>query len=184
MLRRWLDGLYAACGALAAAAIVAITVVVAGQVLLNLIGYLADLLFGKRLSLIIPSYVQLSGYALAFATFLALGLALRRASHIRVTLLEARLPQPLRRTTLLLVTLCGMAMGALFSWSFGVLVYHSFLWGDRGVGIISTPLWIPQSVLLLGVLVFLVAAIDTFVEVLRSGDSASLHASDEAESAL
>ncbi|MDP4360896.1 hypothetical protein QR510_30150, partial [Escherichia coli] len=65
-----------------------IMVVVFGQVMLNTIDFVALSLFGKSYGFLIPSYALFSGYALGFATFLSLGLGLRRTVHIRVTLVE------------------------------------------------------------------------------------------------
>lgn len=177
-MRRLLDGLYAASGALAAASVVGIVVLVFGQVVLNLIDYVAGVVAGRSFGLLIPSYASLSGYALAFATFLSLGLGLRRAAHIRVTLLETHLPHPVRRSTLVLVALLGVGVGALLTWSFATLAWQSYQWGDRDTGLLKIPLWIPQSVLCSGVAVFLVAALDTLVDVLRRGDSEALAVQD------
>lgn len=183
-MRKLLDGLYRASGALAAASIVGITVIVCGQVALNLIDWLAKRIVGHGFGLLIPSYVSLSGYALAFATFLSLGLGLRHAAHIRVTLLEAHLPRVLRRGSLLVVTLIGIGIGVLFTSSFAQLAYQSYQWGDQSVGLLKIPLWIPQAVMGVGMAVFLVAAIDTFLEVLRHGRSPALEAEAEASEGL
>lgn len=173
-VRNILDWIYRISAALAAASIVAITVIVCGQVLLNLADYVAKLATGRGFGLLIPSYVSLSGYALAFATFLSLGLGLRQAVHIRVTLLETHLPQALRRRTLLVVTLVGVGLSILFVYSFVKLTLQSYQWGDQSIGLLKIPLWIPQLVLCVGMVVFLIAAIDTFIEVLHQGDSSAL----------
>lgn len=173
-MRKILDRIYHISGGLAAASIVFIALVVCGQVIFNLIDYFAKLIIGRGFGLLIPSYVSLSGYALALATFLSLGLGLRHAAHIRVTLLESRLPPVAKRSTLLIVTFVGVAMGALFTFSFGKLAFQSFTWGDQSVGLLKISLWIPQSIMCLGMGVFLIAAIDTFIEVWHQGDSTAL----------
>ncbi|MER1967622.1 TRAP transporter small permease [Castellaniella sp. GW247-6E4] len=183
-MRKFLDTVYRISGGLAAFSLVGITVIVFGQVLLNLIDYASMALFGESYGLLIPSYSLLSGYALAFATFLSLGLGFRRASHIRVTLVESRLPPRARRATLTVVMLIGVAMGLLFTYSLGELAVQSFMWGDRASGLLRIPLWIPQSMLCLGALMFLIAALDTLVEVLRRGESEALRIESPAEEAL
>ncbi|MFW8565429.1 TRAP transporter small permease [Orrella sp. 11846] len=183
-MRGLLDALYRISGFFAALSLVGIAVIVFGQVFLNLIDYLAMHLLGVSYSLLIPSYAMLSGYALAFATFLSLGLGLRRAAHIRITLLESKLPSPIRRGTLIVVCLSAVLMGVLFTVSLGNLAMQSYEWGDKASGLLRIPLWIPQSVLCFGVFVFLIAAIDTLVEILRTGQSEAFRDDSPAEEVL
>lgn len=183
-MRKCLDLLYRVSGGLAAASIIGITVLVFTQVVFNIIDFLALRLFGLSFGLLIPSYAALAGYALAFATFLSLGLGLRRAAHIRVTLLEGKLPKPVRRVTLTVVALLGVVMGAIFSYSLAITAYQSYLWGDQGTGLLRVPLWIPQLVMCIGVVVFFIAAVDTLIEMFRSGKSPALRAVDPTEDAL
>ncbi|NYT60003.1 TRAP transporter small permease [Alcaligenaceae bacterium] len=183
-MRRFLDGLYRYSGGLAALSLVAIVVIVFGQVMLNIIDYLSLALFDTSFGLLIPSYASLSGYALGFATFLSLGLGFRKAAHIRVTLLESRISGPARRTTLTIVALVGVGMGVLFTYGLGQLSYQSLMWGDRASGLLRVPLWIPQSVLCLGAGVFLVAAVDTLVDMLRMGRSEGLRTETDPEDIL
>lgn len=173
-MRTILDGLYKLSGGLAALSLACIMLIVFGQVMLNIIDFVALSLFNKSYGFLIPSYSLFSGYALGFATFLALGMGLRNAVHIRVTLLESRLPQTGRRVSLTIVALVGVIMGALFTYSLGELAFQSYSWGDRASGLVRVPLWVPQSVLFTGSLVFFIAAIDTFIEVLRYGNSHAL----------
>lgn len=183
-MRNFLDTVYRISGGLAAISLVGITIIVFGQVVLNIIDYVSLMLFDTSYSLLIPSYALLSGYALAFATFLSLGLGFRRAAHIRVTLIETRLPPVVRRSTLTIIAIIGVLFGILFTYSLGQLAYQSFQWGDRASGLLRIPLWIPQAVLCLGTLMFLIAALDTLVELLRRGDSEAMRIDSPAEESL
>lgn len=183
-MRIFLDTVYRISGGLAAISLVGITIIVFGQVVLNIIDYVSLMLFDTSYSLLIPSYALLSGYALAFATFLSLGLGFRRAAHIRVTLIESRLPPPARRSTLTIIAIIGVLIGILFTYSLGQLAYQSFQWGDRASGLLRIPLWIPQAVLCFGTLMFLIAALDTLVELLRCGDSEAMRIDSPAEESL
>ncbi len=60
-MRKLLDTVYRISGGLAAVSLLGITVIVFGQVLLNLIDYVAMSVFGRSYSLLIPSYALLSG---------------------------------------------------------------------------------------------------------------------------
>ncbi|MBV6273986.1 TRAP transporter small permease [Alcaligenaceae bacterium CGII-47] len=183
-MRNALDAIYKISGGLAAASIVAIVLIVFGQVMLNIIDYLAKMMLGKSIGLLIPSYTSLSGYGLAFATFLSLGLGLRKAVHIRVTLVESRLPRSARRFTLIMISLIAVMVGILFTYSLALLAFQSYSWGDRGTGLLKVPLWIPQSILCIGMTVFLIAALDTLIEVLRHGHSNALDAQSNAEEGI
>ncbi|MBF6617653.1 TRAP transporter small permease [Pollutimonas thiosulfatoxidans] len=183
-MRKVLDGLYRFSGGMAALSLVGIVVIVFGQVVLNVVDFVALSLFNKSFGLLIPSYASLSGYALGFATFLSLGLGFRQTTHIRVTLLESKLAAPVRRSTLTIIALIGVVMGALFTYGLGQLAYQSLMWGDRASGLLRVPLWIPQAVLCVGAGVFLIAAIDTLVDMLRQGRSEALRIESAAEEAL
>ncbi|KAA0891206.1 TRAP transporter small permease [Pusillimonas sp. ANT_WB101] len=183
-MRKTLDSLYMVSGGLAAASVVCIAVLVFGQVVFNIIDFVSLRLFERSFGLLIPSYAVLAGYALAFATFLSLALGLRKAVHIRVTLLESRLPTPVRRVTLILVATLGVVLGGMFTYSLAILTYQSYQWGDQGVGLLKIPLWIPQTVILVGVIVFLIAAIDTLIDICRDGTSTALTSENNLEKPL
>lgn len=178
-MRKFLDGLYRFSGALAALSLVCIMLIVLGQVLLNIIDYIALNVFNTSFGLLIPSYSLFSGYALGFATFLALGLGIRRAAHIRVTLLESRLHGASRRVNLTLVSLIGVLISGLFVFSLAELAMQSYEWGDRASGLVRVPLWIPQTVLLAGSVVFFVATLHTLFDMLVAGKSPAYDAHEE-----
>jgi len=173
-MRHALDRLYIFSAALAALALVAITSIVFVQVLFNTIDSVSTYLTGNPAGLLIPSYSMLSGYALGWATFLSLGLGFRRAVHIRVTLLESRLPAGSRYRALTLVALIGVVISALMAWNFLQLTWESWSWGDRASGLIRVPLWIPQAGMAFGLVVLLIACIDTLMEMLLLGRSEAL----------
>lgn len=183
-MRNSLDKLYRISGALAALSLFMIMAIVFGQVVLNIIDFVAQKTAGKSFGFLIPSYASFSGYALGFATFLSLGFGVRKAAHIRVTLVESTLNPKARRWTLTLVSLIGVVMGAMFSWSLGQLTYDSWMWGDTASGLIRVPLWIPQSVLTVGAIIFWIATIDTFIEMLRYQQSPALRATSPIEEGM
>lgn len=180
-MRKSLDGLYRFSGFLAAGSLLAIMVIVFAQVALNVLDFFSLKLLNKSYGFLIPSYASFSGYALGFSTFLALGVGFRRAAHIRVTLIESMLKPSAQRWTLTLVALLGVLMGCLFTWGLGQVTYESWLWGDTASGLIRVPIWIPQSVLTVGALIFTIASLDTLVEMLRDGYSSALRVVEPAE---
>lgn len=165
MLRRILDRLYALSGAVAAAAIVAICLIVTAQVSLNILARIG----GPSMSFTIPSYADFAGYFLATASFMALAYTLRAGGHIRVNLVLQRLPDRPRWGLELAALALGTAMVGYATWYAGSLLHESWSYGDMSTGIVAIPLWIPQSAMLLGLLLLTVALIDTLVESWRAG---------------
>lgn len=154
-MRRFLDRLYFAAGAIAGACIVLITVMILAQIV------------GRWFGVIIPSTEDFSGYLLAAATFMALAYTFRNGGHIRVTLLIHRLSSPLqRRLTYGVLLLFAVIMG-WGAWHVCYLVYESWSFEELSQGYIAIPLWIPQVPMALGALLFFVALVDDLVCSLR-----------------
>lgn len=183
-MRRLLDRFYAGCGVLSCISIVFIVAVVSIQVLLNLVDAVAAAVGLPGMGLMIPSYSVFSGYGLAFATFLALGPAIRGGAHIRVTLIQARLPRALQRPLFVLIALAGTLVGALMTWALFGMAAESFEFGDMSSGLIAVPLWIPQAVLCLGAVALTIACADLMVEFLLKGRSAAFNETSGDESGV
>ncbi len=173
-MQTFLTWIYRISGGAAALSLASIGVIVMAQVLLNLADALWGAATGRSIGLLIPSYATFAGYALAFATFLSLGLAIRNGAHIRVTLLEQRFPRPLARITSVLIPLLGSVLGLMLTWNIGEMAYDARRFGDTSSGLIAVPLWLPQLVLLLGSAVFAIACLHTLVETLLTGRSDAL----------
>ncbi|MDX1513864.1 MAG: TRAP transporter small permease [Gammaproteobacteria bacterium] len=169
-MRRFLDRLYLASGALAALFIVAICVVVLLQVGANLIDVAAKLITGEPVGIVIPSYAEFAGFFLAAASFLALAHTLRRGDHIRVSLLITHVRGTPRRVMELVCIGVALAVSAYFAWFMFDLVLESFEYGDLSTGMVPVKLWVPQLSLALGLVVLAIALADEFVCVLRGGD--------------
>ena len=154
-VRKLLDRLYFAAGAVAGACIVLITVMILAQIV------------GRWFGVIIPSTEDFSGYLLAAATFLALAYTFRHGGHIRVTLLIHRLSTRLqRRLTHVVLALFVVIMG-WGAWHICYLVYESWSFEELSQGYIAIPLWIPQVPMALGAVLFFIALIDDLVCSLR-----------------
>ena len=166
-MRHTLDFIYRSAGALAAACILAIVILVFAQVSLNFVDKISAVLFGTGTGLTIPSYSDFTGFFLAASSFLALAYALRAGGHIRVTLLTTRLPAPVQRGVEIAVILIALAMSAYATWYMGLLVLESHEFGDQSSGMISVPLWIPQLPVLFGLAVLTLALADELFCMLR-----------------
>ncbi|WP_010138767.1 TRAP transporter small permease subunit [Oceanicola sp. S124] len=164
MIRRLLDTLYLAGGALAALAILAICLLVAAQVGLNILARVG----GPAWSYTIPSYADFAGFLLAAASFLAMAHTLRAGVHIRVNLLISRL-NPRATWGLELFTLALATALAAYATRYAIaLTYESWDYGDMSSGMVAVPLWIPQLFMDAGLALLTLAFLDTLVESIRA----------------
>ncbi|SHH81256.1 TRAP transporter small permease [Cognatishimia maritima] len=166
-MRRTLDFIYRAAGALAAFFILAIVALVAAQVLLNLADKVSAALVGRGIGLTIPSYSDFTGFFLAASSFLALAYTLRAGGHIRVTLLTGRLPESAQRIAEIIVVGIALCMSAYATFYVVLLVEESLVFGDRSSGMVSVPLWIPQLPVAVGLVILTIALADELIGLLR-----------------
>lgn len=156
-LRSVLDFVYLAGGVLAAFCLIAILVLIVLQLLARWTGE------------VFPGAPEYAGYFMAAASFLAFAHALQRGSHIRVSILLNALGSGPRRVleTWCLGVACAIAWYFLYwAWDF---VRWSWKLGDISQGQDMTPLWIPQSFLLIGAAILATALTDNLIRLLVSG---------------
>jgi TRAP-type C4-dicarboxylate transport system permease small subunit len=108
-----------------------------------------------------------AGYCMAAAAFLALAHTLKRGEHIRVTLILDHTGPRGRHALELWSHAAGLFCAVLLAWFSVRLVWQSFQFNDISQGTDATPLWIPQSGMALGSIVFAIAIADELVAVLR-----------------
>lgn len=168
-MRKSLDFLYKASGALAAAFLAAICIIVMLQVGANMIDSLFRLLTGEPLGLLIPSYSEFTGFFLVSASFLALAYSLRAGSHIRVSLIIRGFSGRGRKVIDLWCTASGAIFSAYFSWHTILMVIDSYKFNDISYGMIPVAIWIPQAGMPIGLVILTIALIDEMVTVLKGG---------------
>ncbi len=166
-MRRFLDALYVASGALAAAFILAIAVLVMAQVSLNIVDRIAAAVNGTALGLTIPSYSDFTGFFLAAASFLALAHTLRSGDHIRVTLLTSRFSGKTSRIFDLLAVGVAFIATVFIAWFCIALVIESYEYGDMSSGMVAVPIWMPQSFVAVGTVILAIALADELHAQLR-----------------
>lgn len=168
-MRRVLDGLYTASGALAAMFLALIFTIIIVQVAFNTIDRIAGLLFGQAIGLAIPSYADFAGFFLASTSFLGLASTLRSGDLIRVNLVLQRMNPVIRRIAELWGTAIGSLVSAMATWYAVQLALDAWRYNELSTGIIAIPMWIPQLSLILGLAILTIAFIDGFVSCLMSG---------------
>lgn len=167
-MRRALDSLYAFSAFVAAATMVGIAGLILAQVALRT--------FGSQLQ----SADDFAGYALVATTIVGLAPTYRHNSHIRVGLLIDRFAvgSGVRKLLERLVTgLSAVLVGwaALYSTKF---VHESFIYNEVSQGLVAVPLWIPQSLMAFGFIVFFIALVDDLLVDLSGGIQSHLAVAD------
>lgn len=93
---------------------------------------------------------ELTGYAFAIAVAFGYGYALLGKTHIRIDVLQSRMPQPLRGMLDLLAHLGLTLVVAMFAWYAWSTVMESWRYKAISPNTLGTPLVIPQSIWSLG----------------------------------
>ncbi|MGB3600924.1 MAG: TRAP transporter small permease [Marinomonas sp.] len=90
------------------------------------------------------------GYAVATITFLGLGYSLERNSLIKVNILSEKLPERLHWIVDLWVSAMSFALFTWVSYYWYINVLRSFKRGTTSESIAATPLWLPEGMVLIG----------------------------------
>jgi TRAP-type C4-dicarboxylate transport system permease small subunit len=166
-LRRFLDRLYAASGALAAACLAGIAVVMLLQAGLRAAGFL------------LRGADDMVAWLCAASAFLALGHTFRHGEMVRIGLLIERLAPPVRQRTEVITLGTALLVVAYIVYAAARFTYESWQFKELAQGLIQLPIWIPQSAFVAGALVLFIAVLDDFVALLR-GARPAYRAAEEA----
>ncbi|SFM72713.1 TRAP transporter small permease [Marinobacter pelagius] len=162
-MRRFLDTLYRLGGYISALQLFIIMVMVVLQVSGRILDKALLTLGMKSLGLQVPGLAELAGFLLLGATFTGLAYTLTVGGHIRVDLLHRALPGKVQRALDILVTVIASAITGYGIWFSVLLAYDSYDFGDLSIGMVPVPLWIPQAVMVVGLVWLLIALIDALV---------------------
>ncbi|SNT73761.1 TRAP transporter small permease [Paracoccus seriniphilus] len=133
------------CGALAALSLVGIAVLILAQIVLRLMGSQ------------IPSADDFAAWGLSASIFLALPTALTHGDHIRVTSLRQLMPQGMGHVADVLAAGFATILMGWVAWAIFGYVHESWSYDDVSQGIVAVPLWIPQSAMAFGAILFAIA---------------------------
>lgn len=92
------------------------------------------------------------GYAVATLTFLGLGFTLERGGMIRVSMLTDRLSKAAAARVDLLISAAVLLLFGWLSGYWGQNVWRSYSRGISSESLANTPLWIPEGLVLAGML--------------------------------
>ncbi|MBX2882497.1 MAG: TRAP transporter small permease [Granulosicoccus sp.] len=156
-VRRLLDGLYAMSAIAAALCLIIILLLIVAQMVARWTGA------------IFPGAANYAGYAMAAASFLAFASALNHSAHIRVSILLNAVSPKIRRW----LELWCFGLATIIAWYF---VYHAckftyWSWKFKEISQAqdASPLWIPQSVMVIGGVLLALALTDNLIAVITKG---------------
>ena len=169
-MRRFLDRLYAASGALAALCLAGIAAVMLAQAGMREVG------------LLLRGADDFVAWLCAASAFLALGHTFRHGEMVRIGLLIERLPPSVRRRTEVATLAAALVIVAYILYAAARFTFESWQFKELAQGLIQIPIWIPQALFAAGALVFFIAVLDDLVALLRGGRPA-YRAAEEARKA-
>lgn len=156
-MRKLLDRLYLAGGALAAVFIALIAVLMIAQSVL------------REFRVNTGAVNDVVSWFCAAAAFLAMAHAFKHGDFVRVTLLLETVGARTRRAMELGSLAIGVVAVGYLAFSACAFTYESWEFNDISQGLLPMPLWIPQLSFALGSLLLLTAVVDEFIIVLRGG---------------
>lgn len=121
---------------------------------------------------VIPGVDEYAGYAVVCGAFLGLAGTLKARGHIRVQLLLQKLPARAAAWCEVGCGLLGVALTGFVTYSAIDFTHDSWQFGEVAGGLVSTPMWIPQSLLAVGLILLEIAMLDflaTAISDLRAG---------------
>lgn len=171
-MRRFLDRLYWASGALAAICLAGICLLMLAQA------------FGRELAgILIRGSDDITSWLCAASAFFALGHTFRHGELVRVGLfIDALKGEPRRWAEIGALSFTALFVGYM-AWAVSKFVWESWKFNEVAQGLIKLPIWIPQMSFVLGVLIFLVAVLDELVAVLQRRKPAYQIAEEERRAA-
>ena len=159
-MRRFLDRLYAASGALAAVSLASIAVVMLAQAAM------------REAGLLFRGADDIVAWLCAASAFFALGHTFRRGELVRIGILIDHLPRRAQRVVAIAALAITVVFVAYMAYAVVRFVYESWKFNEVAQGLIQIPIWIPQMSFALGALILLVAVVDEFVVLVRGGKPA------------
>ncbi len=115
----------------------------------------------------LPGGIEIATFALVGASFLALAHTFRHNVHIRVTMITSRIDPRRRRYFEIWSLAVSLVISVWFTFYCIGMAWDAYVFGDRSDGLLSIPLWIPQTMMLLGIGLLALSLIEELIKVLR-----------------
>lgn len=101
--------------------------------------------------------IEIATYIFVAMVFLGLSVAQRSGSHVQVEILVSRLDGPRRTQVELVACWVSLFFVVVTAWQMASFNYREYINGTRDWGLLSTPQWIPELAVSLGLILFAVA---------------------------
>ena len=112
-------------------------------------------------------------YGLAAIIFLGAGYCLKEKGHIRITLLLGFMPDRVSRVITFLATCVTTVFMGYLWWYLFKMVGSAIRYNSTSGTLTNTPLWIPQSIMLIGAAAFFIQLVGTSIktfQAIRTGE--------------
>ena len=119
----------------------------------------------QKTTLIADEY---SAYGLAALVFLGCGYTLKEKGHIRIELVLNRLPGRLSQVLKFVAGCISTLLLGYITWELGRMTFSAWHYGSTSGTLTATPLWIPQSLVVIGAAMF---TLQMLIETLKLTDS-------------
>jgi TRAP-type C4-dicarboxylate transport system permease small subunit len=93
---------------------------------------------------------EVAAYMLVAIAFLSLPVSHINGAFHHVEFIQARLSRRAQRISRMVFELLALFFSAIFLWQFIMLVRSSWRFGDHAPTFLETPLWLPRSLLVIG----------------------------------
>lgn len=157
VLRRAVDGLYWLTGVLAALCLISICAI------------MMVLSVGREIDFNLRGGDEIGAWLCASCAFLGSAYTFRAGEVIRVGLLIDRLTgRAAQVAEILALSFSAIIIGS-FAWFVTLMVWESYRYNEYAQGILAIPIWIPQSGMAIGIVVFFISVVDELIVALRGG---------------
>jgi TRAP-type C4-dicarboxylate transport system permease small subunit len=119
----------------------------------------------EKTTLIVDEYCA---YGLAAIIFLGAGYCLKEKGHIRITLVLGFLPQKLNRVITCGATALTTVFAGYLWWYLFKMVASAYRYESTSGTLTNTPLWIPQTIMLIGAGCFVLQLAGTTLKTFRA----------------
>ena len=113
---------------------------------------------------------EYSGYCMAASTFFALAYTFREGGHIRITLFLEKLNKKFRKIIEIWCLLIATIFSGYLAFYFTKMLIISYEFKERSEGADEILIWIPQSPLALGSLIFFVCIFHLLLKCIYKND--------------
>ena len=134
----------------------------AGALLVSLCGLVLYSIASRMFGFFAGGASDVAGYVMATSTFMAMSYTFRTGGHIRVSLLTQRFSGGTKRAFEIWALGFVAAVGCYIAFYMTRLVLDSYEWGERSEGADAILMWIPQTPVAIGSILFAIATLHTF----------------------